>query len=279
MKSPRFELARPASVAEAIRLLAEADGGAKVIAGGQSLTPMLHLRLAMPALLVDITGIPELTQVEESDDAITIGACIATAAIEDGLLPSRGLAMLPEVAKGIAYRAVRNRGTVGGSLCHADPAADWLSALMALGAQCIIAGPDGSSRSVPLQQFMTSAFEVDLAPGDLLKAVRIPRASPDARWSYEKICRKTGEFAMAIGVVLNDPGRGIWRAVAGAVSGRPIVIEDQHLLADTSAPRDAPAFNAATADRWLLEGGVRDRHARQHHIAALGRAYARAMAR
>jgi aerobic carbon-monoxide dehydrogenase medium subunit len=277
MKSPRFEIARPASVAEAMRLLAEANGAAKAIAGGQSLTPMLNLRLVQPRLLVDITGIPELTRVEESDEAVTIGACIATAAVEDGLLPTRGLEMLSEVARGIAYRAVRNRGTVGGSLCHADPAADWPSALLALDAQCIIAGP-GGNRRVALRQFIKSAFEVDMAAGELLEAIRIPRTSPDARWSYEKICRKTGEFAMAIGVVLNDPRRGIWRAVAGATSGRPILVEDAQLLAGSSARGDGPVLDAAAADRLLRESGVHERHARQHHIAALGSAFARAMA-
>ena len=101
---------------------------------------MLNLRLARPRLLIDITGIPELTRVEDTADAVTIGACVTTASIEDGRLPGHGLEMLPAVAGRIAYRAVRNRGTVGGSLCHADPAADWVTVLCVLGAECSIAG-------------------------------------------------------------------------------------------------------------------------------------------
>src|SRR5262245_16839652 len=125
MKPVAFDLVRPASVGEAANLLGE---GAKLIAGAQSLGPMLNLRLVQPRLLVDITGIPAMSEVAEDADAVTLGACVTHAAIEDARVPVRGLPMLPAVAAGIAYRAVRNRGTIGGSLCHADPAADWIPA-------------------------------------------------------------------------------------------------------------------------------------------------------
>ena len=126
MKPAAFDFVRATSIAEATRLLAEANGAARLIAGAQSLGPMLNLRLAQPRLLIDITGIPELTRIEDDDETVTIGACVTTANIEDGRLPGRGLDMLSTVAAQIAYRAVRNRGTIGGSLCHADPAADWV---------------------------------------------------------------------------------------------------------------------------------------------------------
>ena len=113
---------------------------AKVLAGGQTLGPMLNLRLAQPALLVDITRIPELAAVSEDADAVTIGATVTHAAIEDGRVPDPTGGFLARVARGIAYRAVRTRGTIGGSLAHADPAADWLSCLAALGAEVVIAG-------------------------------------------------------------------------------------------------------------------------------------------
>ena len=143
MKPAAFDFIRVGSLAEASRNLQEAGGAARLVAGGQSLGPMLNFRLARPRLLIDITGIPELTQVSATDDAVTVGACITTANIEDGRIPGRGLEPLAAVAATIAYRAVRNRGTIGGSFCHADPAADWVATLCALGAECLISGVDG----------------------------------------------------------------------------------------------------------------------------------------
>src|SRR6478672_1924478 len=142
MKPVAFDYARPTSVAEAVRMLAGTPG-AKVLAGGQTLGPMLNLRLAQPALLVDVTRIPELAAVSENADAVTIGATVTHAAIEDGRVPDPTGGFLARVARGIAYRAVRTRGTIGGSLAHADPAADWLSCLSVLGAHVVIAGAAG----------------------------------------------------------------------------------------------------------------------------------------
>src|SRR5215472_8808228 len=113
MKPANFAFARAASLAEATAILREADGGAKAVAGGQSLGPMLNLRLVQPRLLLDITAIPELTRVEEEADGITIGACVTTADIEDGRVGMPELPILSAIAAGIAYRAVRNRGTIG----------------------------------------------------------------------------------------------------------------------------------------------------------------------
>lgn len=145
MKPAAFDFVRARSLAEATQLLSQVDD-ARIIAGAQSLGPMLNLRMVQPQILVDITGIPVVSEIAEDDDGITVGACITTGNIEDGRLPTGGLAMLPEIASQIAYRAVRNRGTIGGSVCHADPAADWPSALCALNAECIITGTMGSRR-------------------------------------------------------------------------------------------------------------------------------------
>ena len=145
MKPVDFGYARPATIAEAVALLAS-NPDAKIIAGGQTLGPMLNLRLARPSLLVDVARIPELTRVDETADLVTLGAAITHAAIEDGRVPDFTNGYLARVAHGIAYRAVRNRGTVGGSLAHADPAADWLTAFVALDAEVVIAGPRGHAR-------------------------------------------------------------------------------------------------------------------------------------
>ena len=133
MKPVAFDYRRATSATEAIALLDQAQGGAKLIAGGQSLGPMLNLRLARPSLLVDISQLNQLKRVEERDSSIIIGAAVTHAAIEDGIAPTAGAGLLRAVARTIAYRAVRNRGTiVAASSAHADPAADWLLALTAL---------------------------------------------------------------------------------------------------------------------------------------------------
>ena len=169
MKPSAFDILRPHSVAEAIELLSASAGDASIVAGSQSLGPMLNLRLVRPRLLIDVTGISEMTKVEEDDKGVTVGACVTTASIEDGKLPCKGLTMLPAIAANIAYRAVRNRGTIGGSVCHADPAADWPVALCGLSASCIIAGPQGR-RSLPVDEFIVGAFETMLDDDEILVA-------------------------------------------------------------------------------------------------------------
>lgn len=124
--------------------------------------------------------------------------------------------MLTRIAGGIAYRAVRTRGTIGGSLCHADPAADWLVTLIALGAVVLT-----TERAVPLDRFVTGPFRTVLAPGEVVRAIRIPRPAPDARWGYHKLCRKPGEFAHAMAACLLGATS---RIVIGALGGPPAVL-------------------------------------------------------
>lgn len=224
MKAAAFDYETPASLDEAVRLLAQSDGAAKIIAGGQSLGPMLNLRLAQPVLLIAVRKIGELRAVAESADAVALGAGITHAEIEDGKVPDPTRGLLPFVARRIAYRAVRNRGTIGGSLAHADPAADWVSALALAGATLTVQGPRGA-RMIAADKLLLGAFETQIAADEILVRVSIPRFSAQARWSYYKICRKTGEFADAIGGVLIDPARGVRRTVVGATAGAPIVID------------------------------------------------------
>jgi carbon-monoxide dehydrogenase medium subunit len=268
MKPAAFDYVRPSGIAEALDAL-RSTPGARVLAGGQTLGPMLNLRLAQPALLVDITRIPELAAVIEEADAVTIGATVTHAAIEDGRIPDPTGGFLARVARGIGYRAVRTRGTIGGSLAHADPSADWLACLTALRAEVVIAGPEGQRR-VPLSRFVRGAMETGLGASELLVAARIPRPSPGTRFGFHKICRKTGEFAEAIGVFVADPARTHVCVAAGAAMGRPlamisdIVTEDgferlgdartlvAHALAGTGGATDDPyglALNAAALKR------------------------------
>lgn len=270
MKPSQFDYERPADLASVIRLIQRDDIVVKIVAGSQSLGPMLNLRLVQPDLLVDITAIKELKRVEVTDDGITIGACVTHADIEDGRVPDVTGGALSKVARGIAYRAVRNRGTLGGSLVHADPSADWVSSLAAIGAEVLITGPSGQRR-VPVEAFMTGVFEVDLGPGEMLEAVRIPRLSASARWGYHKLCRKTGEFAHAIGAVLHDPERSVCRVVVGATESKPIVLTDARPLFSDGRRLDVDA-----ARELLTSAGHADALENQIHIAALKRAVDRA---
>jgi carbon-monoxide dehydrogenase medium subunit len=271
MKPVAFDYERPATLADAAALLGQSGGFCKVLAGGQSLGPMLNLRLAQPDLLVDVTSIPELVALTETPDHLEIGACVTHADIEDGRVPDPTDGILPEIARAIAYRAVRNRGTIGGSLAHADPAADWISALAALGAEVITHGRAGQRR-LPVERLMAGAFEAALAPDELLEAIRVPRLSPRRRWGFYKFCRKAGEYAHAIGAVLFDPERAVCRAVIGATEATPVVVADAASLFGGRPEGLARTFDRALAAGLLDDRGIRDPFERHIHLVALERA-------
>ncbi|MCS0496207.1 FAD binding domain-containing protein [Ancylobacter sp. MQZ15Z-1] len=243
MKAARFDYERPADLAGALAALGQ--GGAKPLSGGQSLGPMLNLRLARPPLLVDVGRLAPLRQVEEGAEGTLFGAGITHAEFEDGAVPDPTPGFLARIARGIAYRAVRNRGTMGGSLAHADPAADWPTTLAALGARVHLAGPSGT-RELPVEDFILGAFETALQDGEIVTGIFVPRCSAGARFGYRKSCRKVGEFAEAMCAVLADPARGVHRLVIGATEARQIVIADA--AAATSDP--------ATLDDALRAAGL-----------------------
>jgi aerobic carbon-monoxide dehydrogenase medium subunit len=275
VKPVNFDYVRPKDVEASLSLLAGAGISAKVVAGSQSLGPMLNMRLVQPDLLVDITGVEELRQVKEDADGVVIGACVTHSDIEDGRATDVTRGALPSVAHGIGYRAVRNRGTIGGSLTHADPSADWISILAALGASVTLRGLDGE-RTIPVEDYMLGALEADLRPGELLVSVKAPRLSRSAQWGYYKICRKIGEFAHAIGAFVVDPERGICRAVIGATESRPVVVPDARpIVADGASER----FNSRAADELASSAGMKDPLDRQTHVVALRRAVEQATGR
>jgi carbon-monoxide dehydrogenase medium subunit len=272
VKPARFDYERPSDLRAALELLAGENTTAKVLAGGQSLGPLLNLRLVQPDVVIDITAIPEMIRVEEDADHLVLGACITHADIEDGRVPDVTNGAMAKVAAGIGYRAVRNRGTIGGSLTSADPSADWVSALAAFGAEVILRGLAGT-RTLAIEDYVVGALETSLGVGELLEAVRIPRLSKSARWAYVKKCRKTGEFAHAIGTILVDPERNVCRAVIGATEARPIVIADARELFGGGADAAAlKAFDARVADRILINAGMGDAIDRQIHVGTLRRA-------
>ncbi len=272
MKPVNFDYARPGDVGAVLDLLKDDSRLVKLIAGGQSLGPMLNMRLVQPDLVVDLTGVAELKRVDDRKDEIVVGACITHADIEDCRVPDVTRNALPTVARGIAYRAVRNRGTIGGSLTHADPSADWVSMLSAIGAKVTLRGPSGS-RTLPVEDYMIGALEADLAPGEMLVAITIPKLSARARWGYYKSCRKTGEFAHAIGAFVVDPERHVSRAVFGATESRPIVVTDaRQLLGDPNKELSSSAFDARAADAMIEAAGMADTIDRKTHVVALRRA-------
>src|SRR5580698_5315672 len=189
MKPAPFAYTRAAGVDQAIELLAT-EPDARLLAGGQSLGPMLNLRLARPTRLIDIKRAPELRVLEADTRHLRLGACWTHAEIEDGTIEDPTNGLLPHVARGIAYRAVRNRGTVGGSLAHADPAADWLATMAVLGATILVQGASGARRCAATA-FVQGPFATALGPADVIVAIEVPRLSPVARWGYHKVCRKT----------------------------------------------------------------------------------------
>jgi carbon-monoxide dehydrogenase medium subunit len=269
MKAAAFGYACPASIAEAIGLLAAGEGDARIIAGGQSLGPMLNLRLAQPATLVDIRRIAELRAVRVDRHAVVLGAGVTHAEIEDGAAPT--VPWLAEVARGIAFRPVRNRGTIGGSLAHADPAADWPTALMALGATVQIASAAGI-RSCPLDAFFTGAYATTVEPDELVQSVRVPIPSQDARFGFYKFCRRLGEFAEASAAACVDPARGGLRIVIGALDGAPALLGP---LCAVDAGSGTPRFaDAAIRNAVAAAAPDRDEDARHLTCVAVRRALA-----
>jgi carbon-monoxide dehydrogenase medium subunit len=267
LKPAKFDYEKPRTLADAVKLLAAARGEAKPIAGGQSLGPMLNFRLAQPALLVDVRGLPELAAVSQAADSVTLGGATTHAAIEDGRVPDPTNGLLRTVARGIAYRAVRNRGTLGGSLAHADPAADWLSVMTLLDAEIVARGANGERR-VRAPALANGPLSTVLGPDEIITGVRLPKLSAQARWSYYKVNRKPGEFAEAIAAFVVDPARGLARGVIGAAQGAPVPIDD-------ARPFTQGAFDSAAAARALAAAGFdAGTYEFQVHLVALRRAAA-----
>jgi carbon-monoxide dehydrogenase medium subunit len=273
VKPVNFAYEKPRHLDDALRLLGNGSQ-VKVLAGGQSLGPMLNMRLVQPDLIVDITALDALKHCEKQQDFLVLGACITHADIEDGRVPDVTNGAMAAVAGGIAYRAVRNRGTIGGSLTNADPSADWVSALAVLGADAIVRGKN--TRTIPVESYITGALETSLGENELLEAIRIPAHSKEACWGYYKVCRKTGEYAHAIGAVLLDRARNVFRAVIGATERKPLVLADAKPLFQGSD--DLRKFDPTAADAMLASIGMDDPLDRKIHTVALTRAVQQASA-
>lgn len=191
-----FEYHAPSSLAEATALLARLGEDAKVLSGGQSLIPLMKLRLASPTHLVDINGIPGLTGIRETDGVLRIGALTRESELEESTLVRERYPLLYETSRVIADPLVRNLATVGGNLAHADPANDHPATMLALGAEIVAAGPRGQRR-ISITSFFTGPFATALAPDEILSEIRVPMPAARSGGAYVKLERKVGDFATA----------------------------------------------------------------------------------
>jgi carbon-monoxide dehydrogenase medium subunit len=249
MKSAAFDYLRAETLAAAVALL---DSETRPFLGGQSLAPTMNLRLARPARLVDLKPLG-LTAMQADATTLHLGAGLTHAAIEDSGPGDASQGLLPHVARGIAYRGVRNRGTLGGSLAHADPAADWLTVMVLLGATIFT-----SSRAIAAENFCLGAYATALAPNEIITGVDVPRLSGTARWGYQKINRKTGAFADALGAAVLDGA--LARVVVGAIDTAPMLLPET-----TQALRERGAAAA-------IEGVAAEFETRLTHLDPPGRA-------
>ena len=207
MKPAPFRYARPESLAQALTLLAAGGAEAKLLAGGQSLVPMLNMRLVRPAVLVDLNAIPGLDGIAAAPGGgLTIGALARHADIAASPLVHARAPLLAEAARHVGHAAIRNRGTLGGSLAHADPAAELPAVLVALGSELILTGPTGA-RSVPASAFFVGLLSTALEVGEILTEIRVPAQGPG--WGFAEVARRHGDFALAgvAAVVRTGAGR------------------------------------------------------------------------
>ncbi|HUL58067.1 MAG TPA: xanthine dehydrogenase family protein subunit M [Anaeromyxobacteraceae bacterium] len=243
-----FDYHAPATVPEAVALLTRYRDTAKVLAGGQSLLPLLKLRLGAAAQLVDIGRIPGLEYVEERGNTLRIGGCTRESTLERSELVRARYPILLDTAKVIADPVVRNRATVGGNLAHGDPANDHPATMLALGAEVVAVGPKGE-RTIPVDRFFRGLFEVALEPDEILTEIRIPAPPARSGGAYAKLERKVGDFATAAAaaqVTLGSSGTveraGLALTNAGAT---PIRVEAAEAYLKGKKPERATLAEAA----------------------------------
>jgi aerobic carbon-monoxide dehydrogenase medium subunit len=290
MKPPRFEYAAPETLSEAIALLSSKNGNAKIISGGQSLMPLLAFRLAAPDLLVDLKRLKGLDQIRIDDAGVSLGAKVRWCDIEtDGRLPAAH-PLLVEAVRHVAHYQIRNRGTAGGSVCHADPAAEMPGIAVTCDAEMTIAGSAGV-RVEKAANFFRGALVTSLASDEILTEIRLPPWRPGRRWAFLEFARRRGDFAMA-GVALFydlERGRIVQNAHIGAigVGDGPVRLRraeaalDGHELTEdaigiaSAAAResiDPPSDIHAPAEyRRALLGTLLERALRQSMVSSPGR--------
>ena len=252
MKPAPFEYHRVERTEDAIARLAELGDEAKVLAGGQSLVPMMNFRLVRPPALVDITRIPDLRYVERDGDRLRIGALTMHREVEqlDDPAVVDGYELLPQAARWVGHYPIRTRGTFGGSVAHADPSAEWCMLAVLLDATVVVAGADGE-REIPAADFFLGFFTTAMEPGELLVEVRFPRPRPHA--ALQEFARRHGDFAIvaaAVAVEVDGDRLTDARIVIGGVDEIPLRVTDAEEVlegAEAGAEAFAEAGRAAGA--------------------------------
>jgi carbon-monoxide dehydrogenase medium subunit len=220
MKPPRFDYHAPQSVDEAIALLARYGGDAKVLAGGQSLMPMLNFRLTRPAALVDVNRIPALAYVREDNGTVALGAMTRQRTIEFSPVVAARLPLLTEATRWVGHLPIRSRGTIGGSIAHADPSAEYPAVLTALDGEVAVQGPRGG-RTLKAADLFETYLTTRLAPEELLVEVRLPAMPAGAGYAFEEFARRHGDFAIVgiAAMVVRDGPRCRTARLASAGAG------------------------------------------------------------
>jgi len=248
MKPPKFDYHAPGSLQEAIELLGGlSDLDPKVIAGGQSLVPLMNLRLARPGALIDLRHLDELRGIQREASSWTIGALTRHSEVEDSLDLREHLPVVPAVAAHIGYRPIRNRGTVGGSLCHADPAAEWPLLARLLDADLELVGPSGV-RTVRAEDFFESFFVTAATEDEILRSVRIAPPPGAWRWGFTEFAHTAGDFAIvAVGAVVDlDDGRiSRARLAAAGLGATPARLSAAEAELVGTDPKDPTAHRRA----------------------------------
>jgi 2-furoyl-CoA dehydrogenase FAD binding subunit len=263
MKAAPFAYVRPATLAEAVAELAAGDGDAKVLAGGQSLVPMLAMRLARPATLVDLGAVAALTVLRRDGDVLEVGAMVRQRELEHSA-EAAAVPLLGMALPWVGHRELRSRGTVGGSIAHADPAAELPAVAACLDAELRVTGPDGE-RIVPAREFVTGALSTDLGPAEVLTSVRFPVARPGDGHGFGEVARRHGDFALA-GVAVRVRGDEAVLTAFG-VSDRPVTRDATDLLRGDDRPRAAAVLAAEMVDTAGDVHGSADY--RRHLLAGL----------
>lgn len=254
MKPASFEFFAPSTVAEAISLLETHGFDAKLLAGGQSLIPTMNFRLAQPGVIIDLNRVEGLSYIREEKDTVVIGAMTRQYELEKSKLIKKKLPLLHETMPNIAHPQIRNRGTLGGSLVHADPAAELPSVMCALDAVFHLTGPEGE-REVPANDFYMGMFAVDLEAEEILTAVSIPVMNPQSGSAFLEIARRHGDYALAgVAVIVDQDKKGVCtnvRIVYLSVGDAPVTAEN---AADVlQGKKVEPALIAAAAKTAAAE--------------------------
>lgn len=276
MKPAPFDYIRPSSLDDALCYLADAPDEVMPIAGGQSLLPLLALRMTSVAKLVDIGGLAELRAVLETDQHVVLGAAVTHAEIEDGHMPDPSQGLMRRIAHHIGYRAVRNQGTIGGSVVLADPAADWPVCLIALRARALIVGPNGR-RSVPVADLIEDIYTTSITREELLVAFEIPRVHPAAKTGVAKVAHKTGAFAMSHAIAVANDADNEARVVLGGAGKKAFILAETSSLFHAGETQEVTLRRAITHD-LAAAADTLDAYQIRLHSAVVLRAIAQARA-